>query len=59
VADNPKKDFAGPNRLGWQTIRVREKMGLYSNAAPQPGGEPKATVNTFADLWDLLLAPGA
>jgi putative hydrolase of the HAD superfamily len=59
VADNPKKDFAGPNRLGWQTIRVREKMGLYSNAAPQPGGEPKATVNTFAGLWDLLLAPGA
>jgi len=58
VADNPGKDFLGPNRLGWHTIRVREKIGLYGDASPPPGGEPKATVNTFAALLDLLLAPG-
>jgi putative hydrolase of the HAD superfamily len=58
VADNPGKDFVGPNRLGWHTIRVREQIGLYGNASPPLGGEPKATVNTFAALWDLLLAPG-
>lgn len=58
VADNPRKDFVGPNRLGWHTIRVREKIGLYGDASPPPGGEPKATVNTFAALGDLLLAPG-
>jgi putative hydrolase of the HAD superfamily len=58
VADNPGKDFVGPNRLGWHTIQVQEKIGLYGDASPPPGGEPKATVNTFAALWDLLLAPG-
>jgi putative hydrolase of the HAD superfamily len=59
VADNPKKDFAGPNRLGWHTIRVREPIGLYGDASPPPGGEPRATVHSFAALRDLLLAPGA
>ncbi len=58
VADNPGKDFVGPNRLGWHTIRVRETSGLYGDASPPPGGEPQATVNTFAALRDLLLAPG-
>jgi len=56
VADNPGKDFVAPNRLGWHTIRVREKIGLYREASPPPGGEPKATVNTFEGLWDLLSA---
>jgi putative hydrolase of the HAD superfamily len=58
VADNPGKDFAAPNRLGWHTIRVREASGLYDQTNHPPGGEPKATANTFAALWDLLLAPG-
>ena len=58
VADNPRKDFLGPNRLGWHTIRVREKIGLYGDESPPPGGEPKTTVNTFAALCDLLLARG-
>jgi putative hydrolase of the HAD superfamily len=58
VADNPGKDFVGPNRLGWHTIRVREASGLYGDASPPPGGEPQTTVNTFAALWDLLVAPG-
>jgi putative hydrolase of the HAD superfamily len=59
VADNPGKDFVGPNRLGWHTIRVRETSGLYGDASPAPQGEPQATVKSFAALWDLLLAPGA
>lgn len=58
VADNPGKDFVGPNRLGWHTIRVQEKIGLYYSESPPPGGEPKATANTFAALWALLLARG-
>jgi putative hydrolase of the HAD superfamily len=58
VADNPGKDFAGPNRLGWHTIRVRETSGLYNDASPPPGGEPQATVYSFAALRDHLVAPG-
>jgi len=56
VADNPGKDFAGPNILGWQTIQIRETIGLYAEASAAPGGEPQATVHSFAALRDLLLA---
>jgi putative hydrolase of the HAD superfamily len=58
VADNPGKDFVGPNRLGWYTIRVRETIGLYGDTSPPPGGEPQATVNSFTALWDLLVGRG-
>lgn len=30
-ADNPRKDFIGPNTLGWGSIRVRRPGGIYSN----------------------------
>ena len=58
VADNPGKDFFGPNRLGWHTIRVRETIGLYYSENPPPGGEPEETVESFTVLRDRLLAPG-
>jgi putative hydrolase of the HAD superfamily len=29
VADNPRKDFAGPRSLGWRTIRVRRPGSLH------------------------------
>ena len=58
VADNPGKDFAGPNRLGWHTIRVRDRIGLYVDASAPPGGEPQATVDSFAALGELLLERG-
>jgi putative hydrolase of the HAD superfamily len=58
VADNPRKDFVGPNRLGWHTIRVREKIGLYYSENPPPGGEPDETVESFTVLRDRLLARG-
>jgi putative hydrolase of the HAD superfamily len=29
VADNPAKDFAGPQQLGWTTVRVRRPGGLH------------------------------
>lgn len=30
VADNPRKDFAGPRALGWRTVRVRRPGGLHA-----------------------------
>jgi putative hydrolase of the HAD superfamily len=30
VADNPHKDFIGPRRLGWGTIRVRRRQSLHA-----------------------------
>jgi len=31
VADNPLKDFFGPQRLGWKTLRIRRPGGLHSH----------------------------
>jgi putative hydrolase of the HAD superfamily len=41
VADNPAKDFAGPNQLGWATVRVRRPGSLHESVANDPGSAPK------------------
>jgi putative hydrolase of the HAD superfamily len=33
VADNPAKDFGGPKRLGWATVRIRRQGGLHRETA--------------------------
>ncbi len=48
VADNPAKDFAGPKRLGWRTLRVRRPGGLHA-AAPS-GGDVDETVDSLCAL---------
>jgi putative hydrolase of the HAD superfamily len=30
IADNPLKDFIGPNKLGMQTVRIQKPEGIYS-----------------------------
>ncbi len=56
VADNPVKDFLGPRRLGWGTVRVQEKLGIYYNQVPPAGGEPLQTVESFDNLFDVLVS---
>jgi putative hydrolase of the HAD superfamily len=36
VADNPGKDFGGPKRLGWRTVRVRRVGGLHAGSPSGP-----------------------
>jgi putative hydrolase of the HAD superfamily len=36
VGDNPLKDFQGPARLGWRTLRVRRPQGLHHDDAGGP-----------------------
>ncbi len=31
VADNPKKDFFVPKRLGWKSVRFKNKRGIYKD----------------------------
>jgi putative hydrolase of the HAD superfamily len=31
VADNPAKDFGGPHRLGWRTVRIRRPESLHAD----------------------------
>jgi len=47
VADNPEKDFIGPRRLGWATIRIRRPAQLRAGLEPvDDGARPDAEVAT-------------
>lgn len=54
VADNPAKDFAGPNELGWRTIRVRRQGGLYHSMESKSGSVPNVEVPDCSDLLGIL-----
>ena len=53
VADNPEKDFAGPRRLGWLTIRIRQPEQLRF-AVEAPADEYRAAV----EVGTLAALPG-
>jgi len=51
VADNEKKDFAGPNQLHWQTVKVERDGALYSDhRSAEPLYRPKFTVRSLDEL---------
>ena len=55
VADNPLKDFKGPNLLGMKSLRLCIEDGEYFHITP-PADEylPSDTVNSIAKLSELL-----
>lgn len=54
VADNPAKDFIAPNKLGWQTVRIRRSDGVYRDAPVAAGGEPRVTIEGMGQLVPAL-----
>jgi putative hydrolase of the HAD superfamily len=56
VADNPGKDFVGPRKLGWFTIRLLRPDGMYSRQSAPPGGEPHATVTGLHEILRTIFA---
>ncbi len=50
VADNPAKDFVGPNALGWTTIQIDRQGGIYRDEQPAPGGQPDHQVTSLEEL---------
>jgi len=52
VADNPAKDFAGPQTRGWRTVRVRREGGLHTSVAS--GDDVDAEITDFATLDEAL-----
>jgi len=54
VGDNPAKDFVGPNRLGWLTVRIIRPEALYRDVQPAVGGEPAVTIRSLDELLGLL-----
>lgn len=53
VADNPAKDFGGPKKLGWRTIRVRRPGALHEQIPSGPDVDRE-----ISDLSELQLRLG-
>ncbi len=57
IGDNPKKDFFGPNRLGWLTIGVKGGAGnVHDQSFVNPVLEymPKHWVDSFSEIANIL-----
>lgn len=57
IADNPRKDFFGPNKLGWTTIGVRGcERNVHSQDVSSLNREylPDIWISSLVDLWDYL-----
>jgi len=52
VADNPAKDFSGPRRRGWRTVRVRRTGSLHAGTGS--GDDVDAEIAGFEALDDAL-----
>lgn len=39
VADNPRKDFQAPLKLGWWTVRIRREGGLHNDVEVEDSSE--------------------
>jgi len=55
IGDNPRKDFAAPRQLGWQSIRVRRPHGVYAGeSAPDTDCEAGFMVDDLYQAARLL-----
>jgi putative hydrolase of the HAD superfamily len=53
VADNPAKDFLGPAKLGWKTIRIRRDGGLHCHSICNPPVDLE--IESFDELTEARL----
>ena len=54
VADNPAKDFLGPNRLGWRTVQLRWPNQIHADNPAPAGGAPLRVVRSIGELPGAL-----
>ncbi len=54
VADNPKKDFVTPNKLGWRTIQICRPDGEYAFAQAPLGFQAQEKISTLQELQALI-----
>jgi putative hydrolase of the HAD superfamily len=60
VGDNPHKDFIAPNRLGWDTVRLRRRGQLHLRVEPAASiAAPAKEVARLSELTtSILQRPG-
>ena len=54
VADNQKKDFIAPNRLGFVTIQINRPARLHSEPSQEPGAAAQYVIRQISQLSPLL-----
>jgi putative hydrolase of the HAD superfamily len=56
VGDNPKKDFVVPNRLGWQTVMLKDNSrNIHKQEEAVPiENLPIVTISTINELLDFI-----
>ena len=52
--NNPKKDFYGPNQLGWTSIQILNPVGIYRNIVPKDGYNASLILNSLDDLTPIF-----
>ncbi len=50
VGDNPAKDFAAPNALGWRTIQYRFDGQIHAHKPALPDGQPQILVTSPQEI---------
>jgi putative hydrolase of the HAD superfamily len=54
IADNEKKDFIAPNKLGFVTIQILRPARLHTSACENPEGKPDHIIGQIGQLSSLL-----
>jgi len=54
IADNEKKDFIAPNKLGFVTIQILRPARLHTSAGGQPKAKAKYIIREISQLSSLL-----
>ncbi|MDD2497430.1 MAG: HAD family hydrolase [Desulfitobacteriaceae bacterium] len=54
IGDNPEKDFAAPNVLGWDTVQVKRKEGQCTNRVMDPPYQAKKVVDSLFGFHELI-----
>lgn len=54
IGDNPEKDFAAPNVLGWDTVQVKRKEGQCKNRVMDPPYQAKKVVDSLFGFYELI-----
>jgi putative hydrolase of the HAD superfamily len=54
VADNEKKDFIAPNKLGFLTIRIIRPAGFHSESSQETGAAAQYTIRQISQLPAFL-----
>jgi len=54
IADNEKKDFIAPNKLGFFTVQLIRPARLHTKVASEPDGHAQHVINEIAQLPALI-----